>query len=61
MMTRSGIYWVVLLDDYAGSWGLIFIAILEVVSVSWFYGVDRFLEVILKICSQSTTKSIIGH
>ena len=44
MMTRSGIYWVVLLDDYAGSWGLIFIAIVEVVSVSWFYGVDRFIE-----------------
>jgi len=28
-MTGSGIYWIVLLDDYAGSWGLIFIAIIE--------------------------------
>jgi hypothetical protein len=29
MMTGSGIYWIVLIDDYAGSWGLIFIAIIE--------------------------------
>ena len=58
-MTGSGIYWVVLLDDYAGSWGLIFIAIIEgkkrnlvrviqftflVISVSWIYGVDTFIE-----------------
>lgn len=28
-MTGSGIYWVVLLDDFAGSWGLIILALFE--------------------------------
>ena len=29
LMTGSGIYWIILMDDFAGSWGLIFIALIE--------------------------------
>jgi len=29
LMTGCGVYWIILMDDFAGSWGLIFIAIIE--------------------------------
>ena len=44
LMTGSGIYWVTLLDTYASSWGLIVIAIVELVAVAWVYDVDKFIE-----------------
>ena len=28
-MTGAGLYWIILLDDFAGNWGLIFIALTE--------------------------------
>ena len=44
LMTGSGIYWVTLLDTYASSWGLIVIALVELVAVAWVYDLDKFIE-----------------
>lgn len=38
---QSGTYWVDILDEYAGGWALFLIGVMECISVSWVYGVDR--------------------
>jgi len=43
-VTESGIYWLNLLDTYAASWGLLIMAILEVIGVAWIYGGNNFIK-----------------
>ncbi|XP_075997453.1 sodium- and chloride-dependent neutral and basic amino acid transporter B(0+)-like [Genypterus blacodes] len=43
-MTRAGVYWVTLLDHVAGSWLVLVLALLEVIAVSYIYGVNRFIK-----------------
>lgn len=40
--TRSGIYWVTLVDFYAAAWSLLLIGLLEVSAISYVYGIQRF-------------------
>jgi SNF family Na+-dependent transporter len=40
--TRAGTYWVEIFDAYSGNWAVLFVALLELVSVAWFYGLDKF-------------------
>jgi solute carrier family 6 amino acid transporter-like protein 5/7/9/14 len=40
----GGIYWVNLIDHYAAGWGLLIVAVLELVGVSYIYGGNRFIE-----------------
>jgi len=42
--TEAGIYWLNLLDSYAADWGLLIMAILEVIGIAWIYGGNRFIE-----------------
>ena len=40
----GGIHMFTLFNDSAPSWNLILFALLEVVLISWAYGVDKFLD-----------------
>lgn len=42
LCSQTGTYWIELFDEYTANWSILIIAIVECVSVSWFYGVDRF-------------------
>jgi len=55
LMTGSGIYWIVLMDDFAGSWGLIIIALIEVIAIAWVYGADNFIENIKEMLPEEKT------
>jgi len=41
---QGGYYLFVLLDWYSGAWSLMLLAILEIIVVSWVYGLDAFFE-----------------
>uniref|UniRef100_A0A8C5MRM9 Transporter n=1 Tax=Leptobrachium leishanense TaxID=445787 RepID=A0A8C5MRM9_9ANUR len=43
-VTRSGIYWVNLIDYFCGGWAILFAAVLELVGICWIYGANRFIE-----------------
>ncbi|XP_023137428.2 sodium-dependent neutral amino acid transporter B(0)AT1-like [Amphiprion ocellaris] len=49
---HSGIYWVTLFDNFAGSVPLLTIGLFEMIAVAYIYGIDRFNEDI---------KFMIGH
>ncbi|XP_008285848.1 sodium-dependent neutral amino acid transporter B(0)AT1-like [Stegastes partitus] len=49
---QSGIYWVTLFDDFAGSVPLLTIGLFEMIAVVYIYGIDRFNDDI---------KFMIGH
>ncbi|KAL4227005.1 sodium neurotransmitter symporter (SNF) [Mactra antiquata] len=40
--TRSGIYWVTLIDFYGAAWGVLLTGLLEVIAIAHVYGVNRF-------------------
>ncbi|KAI9582986.1 sodium- and chloride-dependent glycine transporter 1 [Glossina fuscipes] len=42
--TRSGMYWLQLMDKYAANWSVLLIAISECVLIAWIYGSQRFLN-----------------
>ncbi|XP_059507245.1 sodium- and chloride-dependent neutral and basic amino acid transporter B(0+)-like [Stegostoma tigrinum] len=44
LVTESGIYWITLIDHFCSGWGLILIAILELIGLSWIYGINRFIK-----------------
>ena len=44
MCTHAGIYMFELLDNTCASWNILLFAILELVVVSWIYGVRRFMK-----------------
>ncbi|XP_067903948.1 sodium- and chloride-dependent neutral and basic amino acid transporter B(0+)-like [Heterodontus francisci] len=43
-VTQAGIYWINLVDHFCVGWGLITIALLELISLSWIYGINRFIK-----------------
>ncbi|XP_078489293.1 sodium- and chloride-dependent neutral and basic amino acid transporter B(0+)-like [Ciona intestinalis] len=43
-VTNAGVYWLNLIDHYSAGWGLIIIAVLELIGVAWVYGGNRFIE-----------------
>ncbi|XP_067903126.1 sodium- and chloride-dependent neutral and basic amino acid transporter B(0+)-like [Heterodontus francisci] len=44
LVTEAGIYWIHLIDHFCSGWGLLLIAILELIGLSWIYGVNRFVK-----------------
>ena len=45
----GGILLVNLLDDWSASWNVMIICLIEVVIVSWFYGIDKFYNNLLEM------------
>ncbi|KAI1890543.1 hypothetical protein AGOR_G00154770 [Albula goreensis] len=43
-VTRSGIYWVTLMDHFCGGWVLLVAAILELIGLCYIYGGNRFVK-----------------
>ncbi|XP_074531087.1 sodium- and chloride-dependent neutral and basic amino acid transporter B(0+)-like isoform X2 [Halichoeres trimaculatus] len=43
-VTRAGIYWVTLIDQYVATWVLLFLALFEVVGVAYIYGGNRYIK-----------------
>ncbi|XP_069571836.1 sodium- and chloride-dependent neutral and basic amino acid transporter B(0+) [Brachyistius frenatus] len=43
-VTRAGIYWVTLMDQFVASWVLLVLALLEVAAVAYIYGGNRFIK-----------------
>ncbi|XP_067852911.1 sodium- and chloride-dependent neutral and basic amino acid transporter B(0+)-like [Heptranchias perlo] len=43
-VTQTGIYWINLIDHFCAGWGILIAAILELVGLSWIYGVNRFIK-----------------
>ncbi|XP_067094517.1 sodium- and chloride-dependent neutral and basic amino acid transporter B(0+) [Osmerus mordax] len=43
-VTRGGIYWVTLMDQFCGGWVRLMIAVLEVLGVIYIYGGNRFIK-----------------
>ncbi|XP_047204717.1 sodium- and chloride-dependent neutral and basic amino acid transporter B(0+) [Girardinichthys multiradiatus] len=43
-VTRAGIYWVTLIDQFVASWVLLFLVFLEIVGISYVYGGNRFIK-----------------
>ncbi|XP_078268183.1 sodium- and chloride-dependent neutral and basic amino acid transporter B(0+)-like [Rhinoraja longicauda] len=43
-VTQAGIYWIHLTDYFCTGWILITVALLELIGVSWIYGVNRFIK-----------------
>ncbi|XP_034538153.1 sodium- and chloride-dependent neutral and basic amino acid transporter B(0+) isoform X2 [Notolabrus celidotus] len=43
-VTRAGIYWVTLIDHFVASWVLLFVALFEIIGVSYIYGGNRFIK-----------------
>ncbi|CAF0707877.1 unnamed protein product [Brachionus calyciflorus] len=39
---QSGTYWVEIFDSYSGNWGILLVAFLECISITCFYGYDKF-------------------
>ncbi|XP_062916551.1 sodium- and chloride-dependent neutral and basic amino acid transporter B(0+)-like isoform X2 [Mobula hypostoma] len=43
-VTEGGVYWLNLIDYFCTGWILIAIALLELIGLSWIYGVNRFIK-----------------
>ncbi|MEQ2192463.1 hypothetical protein XENOCAPTIV_012004, partial [Xenoophorus captivus] len=41
--TSSGNYWFTMFNDYGATFSLLFIVLIEVITVSYFYGIRRFV------------------
>ncbi|XP_050707991.1 sodium- and chloride-dependent glycine transporter 1-like [Eriocheir sinensis] len=52
MCTRHGMYILQLLDNYSGTYSALMIGCIELIAISWVYGVDNFMEDI---------KLMLGH
>ena len=44
MTTQGGMYVLTLMDSHAGTFSALVTGLVEVLAISWVYGVDRFLE-----------------
>ncbi|XP_054163392.1 sodium- and chloride-dependent glycine transporter 1-like [Oppia nitens] len=49
---RAGMYWFVIFNDFVASTSAMFVALVEVVSIAWVYGIDKFADHI---------KEMVGH
>lgn len=52
MCTSGGMYVLQLIDNYAPTFSALMVSVIEVTVITWFYGVDRFLDDI---------KIMLGH
>ncbi|XP_067852907.1 sodium- and chloride-dependent neutral and basic amino acid transporter B(0+)-like isoform X2 [Heptranchias perlo] len=43
-VTQAGIYWLNLFDYFCTGWILITVALLELIGLSWIYGINRFIK-----------------
>ncbi|XP_038631840.1 sodium- and chloride-dependent neutral and basic amino acid transporter B(0+)-like isoform X2 [Scyliorhinus canicula] len=43
-VTEAGIYWINLMDHFTAGWGILVVAVLEIIVLSWIYGVNRFIK-----------------
>ncbi|KAF7660662.1 hypothetical protein LDENG_00276980 [Lucifuga dentata] len=43
-VTRAGIYWVILMDQFVASWPLLILALLETTGICYIYGGNHFIE-----------------
>jgi SNF family Na+-dependent transporter len=55
--TQAGIYWVELLDNYSGNWGVLLLGALECISVTWVYGYNNFKRDISVMLGNEVTDS----
>ncbi|XP_030585828.1 sodium- and chloride-dependent neutral and basic amino acid transporter B(0+) [Archocentrus centrarchus] len=53
-VTRAGIYWVTLIDQFVASWVLLFLVLLEIIGVSYIYGGNRFIKDIEMMLGKKT-------
>ncbi|XP_060688326.1 sodium- and chloride-dependent neutral and basic amino acid transporter B(0+)-like [Hemiscyllium ocellatum] len=53
-VTQAGIYWLNLMDHFCSGWLLISIALVELISLSWIYGANRFIKDIEMMIGQRT-------
>ncbi|XP_071126687.1 sodium-dependent proline transporter-like [Mytilus edulis] len=44
LVTNGGIWVLTLMDDYSGSYSLLFVCMIELIAIAWVYGHNRFLE-----------------
>ncbi|XP_064161620.1 sodium- and chloride-dependent neutral and basic amino acid transporter B(0+) isoform X1 [Anguilla rostrata] len=54
-VTRSGIYWVTLMDHFCGGWVLLVAAILELFGLCYIYGGNRFIKDIEMMIGKKTS------
>uniref|UniRef100_A0AAQ5XE70 Transporter n=1 Tax=Amphiprion ocellaris TaxID=80972 RepID=A0AAQ5XE70_AMPOC len=43
-VTRAGIYWVTLIDQFVASWVMLILALMEIIGFCYIYGVNRFIK-----------------
>ncbi|XP_067852723.1 sodium- and chloride-dependent neutral and basic amino acid transporter B(0+)-like isoform X1 [Heptranchias perlo] len=43
-VTQAGIYWINLIDHFCAGWVILVVAMLELVSLTWIYGMNRFIK-----------------
>ncbi|XP_069749773.1 sodium- and chloride-dependent neutral and basic amino acid transporter B(0+)-like isoform X3 [Narcine bancroftii] len=43
-VTQAGIYWINLIDHFCAGWGVLVTASLELISLSWVYGLNSFIK-----------------
>ncbi|XP_069749766.1 sodium- and chloride-dependent neutral and basic amino acid transporter B(0+)-like [Narcine bancroftii] len=43
-VTQAGIFWINMLDQFCGGWGILVAAVVELIGISWIYGVNRFIK-----------------
>ncbi|XP_072361183.1 sodium- and chloride-dependent neutral and basic amino acid transporter B(0+)-like isoform X2 [Scyliorhinus torazame] len=53
-VTQAGIYWISLIDHFCAGWGILIAAVLELISLSWIYGVNRFIKDIEMMIGERT-------
>ncbi|XP_054163341.1 sodium- and chloride-dependent glycine transporter 1-like, partial [Oppia nitens] len=56
---RAGIYWFVLFNDFIASTSAIFVALVEVVSIAWVYGIDKFADHIKEMVGRDIKPRIL--
>lgn len=49
--TTSGNYWFTIFNDYAANFSLLIVVLLEVIIVSYIYGIKRFVRFVVKLNS----------
>ncbi|XP_038630781.1 sodium- and chloride-dependent neutral and basic amino acid transporter B(0+)-like isoform X2 [Scyliorhinus canicula] len=53
-VTQAGIYWISLIDHFCAGWGILIAAVLELISLSWIYGANRFIKDIEMMIGERT-------
>ncbi|XP_078066463.1 sodium- and chloride-dependent neutral and basic amino acid transporter B(0+)-like [Mustelus asterias] len=43
-VTQAGIYWINLIDHFTAGWGILIAAIMELIGLTWIYGINRFIK-----------------